>query len=218
MWIKEIPNIFLINRTDRPERLDKSRKELGKFGIPFKVVPAIITEDGAWGLKLTMKALFEHCINMGYEKIVVFEDDVLLTHENTNELIEKCLEQVPQSFHCLQLGCILLMCPERVSENILKVNASYSTHAVIYSKEAMELIVPFLTLPEPLDVIIQQKLQSQFKCYTTKPQIAIQRADKSDIFKYDVVKNIGIDRFYKDGVIDWGKFSTEQFELQTKNI
>lgn len=222
MWIDSIDKIFLINTEDEIgwNRLPIAFAELDKHNIPAIRYKAIKNEkNGAVGLSQTMRILFEE--NKG-NHILVFEDDILILNQNVNdfdEYMEAAMWELPPDYHCLYLGCNLLLPPARVSDTLLKVRAAYSSHAVIYSKKCIDLM---LTLWEekPFDMFLMQKIQPYGKSFCTFPMLISQRKGVSNIFEYNPQEQVGLEKYYdvKTQEIDWGLFMERQFELMTKNL
>lgn len=216
----DISKTYVINLKERQDRLLLAKEEMNVAGIDFLRLPAIKDEDGAEGLKRTFKALFLQSLAKEEKYIMVFEDDVLFIEPHVRLLIQKSIEQLPEDFHILQLGCNLLIPPIKYSSNLLKVNASYALHAAIYSNEAMRLILEVIDNKEPIDVSIMRHIQIKGKCFTSYPMLATQRSSESDIFKYDEEKHLGIGKYYDSNtrMTDWGLFMQDQWQRLTKNI
>lgn len=218
MW-SEINKTYLINTNDTIGkcRLPIAAKELNSHGISFDKYPAIINENGELGLIQTMKKLFEENINCN---ILVFEDDIEILHNRIYDFIEMIIEQVPDDFDLLYLGCNLLVPPVKVSKNILKIRAAYSSHSVLYSKKGIDLILSLWKENQPYDNFLMTEIQPYGNCFCTYPILCSQRIGESSIFKYDPKKQIGIEKYYNVSTkeIDWGLLMKEQFNLMTKNL
>lgn len=211
---------FLINTSDEigQQRLPVAMAELEKYGIKAKRYEAIYNKKCGWlGLIQTMRILFEENRN---EDILIFEDDIVILREDFNEIFGKVLEQLPNDFDCLYLGCNLLVTPTKVSDNILKVSSAYSSHAVLYSKKCIDLMLSLWDEKKPYDGFLLHKIQPYGKCFCTFPMLVSQRKGVSNIFEYEPLKQVGIESIYdvKTKEIDWGLFMKNQFELLTKNL
>ena len=221
MWNDNIKT-FLINTSDEigRNRLPIALAELDKHNIPAVRYEAIKNNDGAYGLSRTMLKLFKE--NIG-SQIIVFEDDIVILKDGFNDFndyMEVIMAQLPKDFLCLYLGCNLLTTPVRVASNLLKTMAAYSSHAVIYSKNCIDLMLKLWEDDKPFDMFLMQKIQPYGKSFCTNPMLVSQRKGVSNIFNYDPKVNIGIERYYDapTNEIDWGLFMKDQFELLTKNI
>ena len=75
MWLDYFDKIFLINLDKRADRLERSTALLNEYKIPFTRWAAYSeTDKGYFNLIMSMKLLFQHCLNKGHNKILVFED------------------------------------------------------------------------------------------------------------------------------------------------
>lgn len=170
----------------------------------YEVWPAIEHENGVVGLLQTMHKLFTYCIEKELNNIYVMEDD-------NNHLLQlwaamdEIWPQVPKDYHCLFLSCNLLSRPTRISPNVLRIGSSYSTNAIVYSLEAMRLILPLIEAnpTTAYDIILMKHLQPLHRCYATIPMLSNQRAGYSSIEKRD---------------IDWSGYQSQSFAMYTNNI
>lgn len=220
MQFKDISETYVINLPENLDRFFNVSENLEINGIDFKLWVATKNSNGADGLKQTVKELFNYCLKRSGDFFLIMEDDCELLFPDSKELIGKALNDLPNDFHILQLGCNLLMPPLKVTDNLFKVIASYALHCVVYSRRAMMEILKFIDHSEPLDVLIAKHLQPLGKCYCSNPMIATQRPYKSDIFEYNPQMHKGIENIYNADtkVIDWGKFMNMQWERNTKHL
>ncbi len=199
-----IDKIFVISLPSRDDRRALLIDEFMKYNIQYEIWEATSHENGVQGLLLSMKALFEYCLMEGYKNVLILEDDCSF-HVEPHRFLSAALPQLPADYHCLYLGLNLLSPPVRFSENILKIGTAYSTHAIVYSKEAMSIMLAELNKGEivPYDIMMMRSIQQQGKCYCTYPMIATQRPSYSDI-----------DRTERD----WGVLMNMTFNHHTKNL
>lgn len=222
MQLTDINRTFVVNLPERIDRKYQAYEELTlKHGIGFETFPAIKKEDGAKGLKETMKELFTMCFRLGYDTALIFEDDAVLI-DNAKNKLELCISELPADYHLLYLGCNILSKPAKINDNLLQIYGAYATHAIIYSKRAMELILEALNTDThyAYDQILLTAIQKLGKSYCTYPMIANQRKGQSDIFVYDPKLYKGMSRYYsvEDNVIDWGLMMEDRFNAMTQNI
>ena len=186
-----------------PERQQQADFELCYHNIPYIPFKAIHdSQNPARGLRLTMQCLFDEAITQGHKDILVFEDDVQLTKDFETSCI-KCIEQLPNDYLLFYAGLNLRHYPRKYSKNLLTLKNGYATHAVMYSYEAMKIILQLLNIPDsdvqnlPYDVLLQQHLQvSTEKCFCAFPLLAGQRSGFSYIQGKEVHYNFGF-RFAK---------------------
>ena len=155
--------------------MELAEAEMKKYGIPFERYEATRNENGVIGLLQTMKRLFCECVENGYSRVLVFEDDVFFFDESVNDTMSKAMQQVPPDFLYLFLGCNFIVQPTRVTENILKVNGAYSTHAVLYTLECIRMILPLLDQVLAYDIVLMQNIQGMGRTYCAYPMLASQR-------------------------------------------
>jgi hypothetical protein len=199
--------IFVVN-LDNPigmARLLRIGSHFREQNIEFERWDATYNDNGAIGLTWTYMRLFVHCIKNGWSNVVVFEDDCRIVVPSLYDFIKEVWPQVPADYHCLYLGINLNSIPTRYSENILKIQSGYASHAIVYSFEAMKFIVeaiknnPF----ETYDLLLMRTIQKEGKCFATFPQVCFQRP--------------GISHIAKD-FKDWTKVSAASFQTYTKDI
>jgi hypothetical protein len=162
-------------------------------------------ENGVIGLLVTMKRLLAFCIGKEYENTMILEDDNNFIIPPV-PFLDEVWPQVPKDYHCLFLSCNLLARPKRISANILQISSSYSTNAIVYSLEAMKLILPLIEAnpTTAYDITLMKGLQQQYgKCYCTYPMLSNQRAGYSSIEKRE---------------IDWAAYQSQSFAMHTHNI
>lgn len=185
-WTSFFDKIVVINLPTRNDRLVATMGELDKHNIPFDLVEATSHENGAMGLQITMINLFKDCIEKGYKNILVFEDDVEFLNEDVNGTMDKVVEQLPDNYHIIYLGCQPTHgYPRFYSDNLLPVTGAFATHACGYSLSAMKSLVA-LDMQPPIDNFIVRVLQPEGKCYQTYPFLATQREGFSDIGKAEI--------------------------------
>jgi len=184
MLLNFFDKVFLINLDSRPDRLEISDYHLKEQGIDYERFPAVKDDNGIKGLILSMRALFKDCLDKGYNNVLVLEDDAEMLFPAV-PFLREILPQLPKDYHCFHLGLNLLTQPKRITSNILRINTSYATHAVAYSRQGMEFIYTLLMREEivPYDILLMKEVQPSQKCYATFPMLCTQRTNYSDIEK-----------------------------------
>lgn len=186
------------------QRMSVLDPHLKEHGIEYTKFVAIENENGVIGLLKSMKELFTSCIQMGFKNALVLEDDSNFKVPFW-PFIEEIWSQVPNDYHCLFLACTLMSRPERISPNILRISSSYCTNAIVYSREAMKLILPMIeaNMTTAYDIILMKNLQPDGKCFATYPQMCFQRSGYSSIEKK---------------VMDWESYQSHAFNTYTKGV
>lgn len=205
MLLNFFDKIYVVNLKHRIDRRVEMEDELNAHGIPFVLFEATYDDNGIKGLVETMKRLFADALAKGYRNIIVLEDDAHFLVKNPVAFLAEVLPQIPKDYHLFYLGLNLIAKPIRVSENVLKVIDCYSTHAVAYSREGMQITaerleqVPLM----PYDIFIRQEVLGRGASYCTFPMMATQRENYSDIEK---------------SIPKWGQLMATTFAMHTKNL
>jgi GR25 family glycosyltransferase involved in LPS biosynthesis len=199
----QIVVISLPNDVGR-ERMDILEPHLRDQGIEYMKFDATENENGVVGLLQTMKELFTILVEHGINNVLILEDDSEFV-VNFNDFIDEIWPQVPKDYHCLFLACTLMSRPVRVSDNILRIGSSYCTNAIVYTLEAMKLILPALEKhpTQAYDITLMQGIQQEGKCYCTFPQMCYQREGYSSIEKRSM---------------NWKSYQTQAFNTYTKGL
>jgi hypothetical protein len=184
--------------------MEVMRPHLEQHGIEYVTWTATEHENGVVGLLDSMHQLFSACIRNGYLNTLVLEDDNEFLRDFW-PVIDEIWPEVPKDYHCLFLSCNLLSRPERVSANMLRIRSSYSTNAIVYSLEAMKLILPLIEANPTLafDIILMKFIQPDGKSYACYPMLSNQRPGYSSIEKKE---------------IDWAAYQAQSFAMYTNNI
>jgi GR25 family glycosyltransferase involved in LPS biosynthesis len=181
--------VFVVNLDNKVgrERMAVLDPHLKEHDIDYERWDATENTNGIVGLLWSMARLFRHCAQNGFDNVLVFEDDADIKIP-FYPFMEHVWPQMPKDYHCLALGTNLLQKPTRYSENILHIKSSYSTHAIVYSLEAMKLILPMIERHPFLayDILLRDELQPLGKYYCTFPQLVMQRPGYSNIEKKEV--------------------------------
>lgn len=185
-WHDYFDRIVVLNLKHRTDRLERTTEIMQEYDIPCEVYEAISYEPGFMGLVMTMQKLFNECLLLGMERVLVFEDDVEFCHQPDviSDTMDKCVEGLKtMDWNIFYLGLQHVRPFRRfITPNILPVNCGYSTHAAAYSKHAMEFIRSHV-IHQPIDNFLVQHYQEKNSCFCAYPLLATQRAGYSDIGK-----------------------------------
>lgn len=198
--------VAIVNLKKREDRLQSSTAILDAFGVNYEVWEA--TENLEYpcrGLVDSMQRYFKKVLDAGGERCLVFEDDIkdLVSRETFNETMDNCINQLPEDWGLFYLGCnVVSGISGFYSENILSLRIAYATHAVAYSRKAMEMIVG-MEIKEPFDNYIVKHLQRNLKVFCSYPMLFTQKPDYSDI-----------NRSYTD----WSRFLEVRFNSEIKRL
>lgn len=183
-WQSYFDATVCINLEKRKDRKCVMVSQFDEYEIHADFCNAYENEKGYFGLVVTMKKLFESCLQNGFEKILVFEDDAKFIHtpEEFHYNISHSIEGLQYlNWDLFYLG---LQHTKRFrkweTKWILPVEAGYSTHAVAYSKRAMQFVVE-KPIDEPIDNFLVREFQPYNTSYCTYPQLVTQFTGYSDI-------------------------------------
>lgn len=221
-WLEALDKIYVINLPHRADRRAEWDIEAEANHIPFEYWYAIGNKDGALGLKKTMRKLFERCLDEGYESVLVFEDDCIFL-QSPHDIMNACLEQRKVDGDLFYLGGTLLSPAIKISNNLLHATSIYASHSVIYSRAAMETILPLLDDELPYDKILQKYIQPRGQSFFCYPMLTSQRIGESDIFKptkEEIEANPVILQYYNEekAIINWDSFMRRAYEANTKHL
>ena len=128
---------------------------------------------------------------------IIFEDDVIL-EDNFMEKLKLCLEEVPEDYDILYLGCTgcdndqkiniiklkanLLFAQtfdpyQQVTENVAIPSVAFATHAYVVSRKGATNLLQYLdgNLDHHIDICIQKLvLANKIESYSSTPRIAYQ--------------------------------------------
>ena len=121
---------FYINLEHRKERDLITRQELKKLGIkkPNRF-NAITHEIPLVGCALSHIACLEKAKELGWDYVIVFEDDIKI--EGKNSLLSKFNKYIKMDFDVLYLGCWNYLPPEKINNDLAKVVRAVCNHAYI---------------------------------------------------------------------------------------
>lgn len=204
--MKYFDKIFVVslqNEVGR-KRMEVMIPHMKEQGIEVTLWTATEHENGIVGLLASMHSLFTWCIQNNYETVLVLEDDSNFK-VSFWDFIREVWPQLPAKYHCIFLACTLMSRPERISANLLRIGSSYCTNAIVYTNEAMRLILPMIEKnpTQAYDVTLMKNLQTEGRCYATFPQMCFQRAGYSSIEKTEM---------------DWESYQTQAFNTYTNGI
>lgn len=208
MFLDFFDKVYVINLRRRIDRRDFMQRQLDQCGIPFEFFEATEHPDGSIGLLYTMKRLLKHALSQYQNNVIILEDDCSFLVGDPVSFLKEVLPQLPKDYYLFYLGLNFLEKPIRMSENILKVVDCFSTHAIVYSKLAMEECLQGLErIPEgqrrPYDIFMREEILGRQSSYCTFPMLATQNESHSDI---------------ENSNPKWGALMAMSFALHTKNM
>lgn len=191
-----VDHIYVINLDSRKDRWKKCKKEFNYIGLDeedyerFSAVNGhkhpkrneVSIRDGALGCTLSHFQIYKDADERGFDKIAVFEDDVLF-EQDFNERFEEYYKQLPDDWGFLYFGGNNNAQPKEYSENLKICTRTWATHSYLIGPEYRDLIKKGVledNFSQPVDNVFGN-LQSKHTFYIFNPRITIQREDYSDV-------------------------------------
>lgn len=195
--LKYFDKVYCINMDKRPDRWEQAQIEFKKLGIENDVIrwPGVENEDGNLGCTLSHLSLIKHCKKNNFKKVLIFEDDVLFVENNTNKLKEAFGELFQiGNWDLFYIGSTIdpnVGRFNRVTDNILRTNFAYTTHAYAVNSQAFDLMInawenTIKTGHNIVDTTLCRQIVSRGKSFVMDPIYAIQQPGFSDIGKGDI--------------------------------
>ena len=214
-----VDHIYVINLDRRKDRWDDVKKKMKQHKLEIERFPAV---DGnnidhpkknpmkislkwwnkyALGLVRTLRKVIVDARDKGYEKIIIFEDDIILD-KNFNKLLKKYMKLLPEKWDIVQLSGGNHRKPLKyVNDNLFRTKNTLGTYAMLIHSRCFE---DFIRIAEwelgPADDMLRL-LQKRGNCYMFYPGIVTPKAGFSDIMG----KNIDYTSFFnykRDSRID----------------
>lgn len=128
--------------------------------------------------------MLEQFFESGKGNCLILEDDVLFTDIGG---LGNSLSELPENWEILYLGAnIREERPERYSGHLFRLKNAWTTHAIAYTRKAVEkIIAEFPNEHYMYDNWLGDNLH-RFEAFITAPMTAIQRPGRSDIWGHDV--------------------------------
>lgn len=147
---------------------------------------------GALGCLLSHLTIFQKSLNLGYENILIFEDDAefLSSKVDLKCIINKYTNFITKflnNFGILYLGGNNSKFGMRhIIENIYLTYGTFTTSSYIINKKCMKYIVDkIIGYPKEIDKFYCEIIQPNFQCITIHPPIVSQRKSFSDILNQE---------------------------------
>lgn len=143
-----VDQVFFINLKRRKDRLEHIEKEFKRIKVDAKRFEAVDASKlkleglkksriGAIGAIKSHRELLEKSLKKKYNKICVFEDDVIFC-DDFEERFDYYINNVPDNWDIMYLGCHFHCCATPVPTNkkhIFKIYESYGCFAMILNNE-----------------------------------------------------------------------------------
>ena len=195
--------IFCINLDRREDRMEMANKELSKFNIEFERFSAvdgnnIKKEDyttnpnipvGAVGCLLSHLNLIKTCKERGYNRVLILEDDIILS-DDFESRFKEYIKEIPENWDMFYLGGNHNehsgMKLNMISPNVGKCSHTFSAHAYAINEKMFDETISIISKAEKEVDVYYSEFQNRKNIYTFFPGIASQKADYSDILNKNV--------------------------------
>ena len=196
-----IDKIFIINLEYRIDRKVHIENELKKQNITnyefFKAIKPSINDVNNWNQKFCenkndnykigcLGCLLSHyeiikiSLKRNYKCILILEDDTVFKNNFTNLL--NYSTQLNHNFDMLYLSGSHLGNTNKISENIIKINGTYTTGSYLITNDAMNYFVNNIkNYNKEVDVFLAENIQPYFNCFCVIPHLTTQLEGFSDI-------------------------------------
>jgi hypothetical protein len=188
---KFFENIFCINLDRRKDRWISFTDEIKKNSISNVVRYKAIDGDkiynptkmlnGELGILLTHLTLIKECKKRNYENVLIFEDDLVLNDHYNN--LDRYMSLIPNDWDFIYFGGnhVYGGKPEKINDNILKLNYTVALHCVAIKNTMFDIIINKLGKFEKQVDASYADLHKSVNSYGITPNIAIQKEGYSNI-------------------------------------
>lgn len=201
--------IYCINLKSRPDRWENCQKQFSHFGLSniqrFEAIkcnhPKLSKKANAQvGCTLSHYYILKEAQAKNYSRILVLEDDFLFTKspEYTKNKLNNTISELPLDWDLFYFGAFFVKGydyepTEKYSQNLIKINTGFCTHAISYSIFGINKLIKNLPLEteqqilyfsreyESIDWYLVRSFQKNNKCFATNELLAIQSSGFSDI-------------------------------------
>jgi hypothetical protein len=201
---EKFEKIYCINLDRRNDRWERTSSLFNRFGVSVERVSGIEDVNPWNGLRMTVIGIMQNAINLGYERILILEDDVEWA-DNFVERFDKCWNSLPDDWDMFYFSAAHQYWPTRQSELLFKLKWSTAAHAIAFNKKCLHRILcELISKMDPIDVTYSM-LQPVLNAYCCIEPIAWQRRSYSDIEKeekwYPYLKDLTFYERYMKGLV-----------------
>jgi glycosyl transferase family 25 len=171
---------LIINIESNTERRAQILEEVKKLDdITYEVTPAITHDNGSIGCTLSHLKCIEYAKQNDWEYVLILEDDTVFMG-NVNEVFKKTFQEVCEyEWNLLYLGGLIRSKSEKISDNLVHVIKSNTTHAYVIHKRFYDIA---LSIDTNIAIDLSYRsLSYKHKMYMCNPMVAFQRPGWSSI-------------------------------------
>lgn len=180
--------IYCINLDERTDRWSVAQEQFEKLNIKDKVkrFSALKHEKGVIGCRESHINIIREAKELGLKNVLIFEDDVLIVNEDLVNIDKALSELSAIDWELFYLGATIdpnVGILTRISDNLVKTNFAYTTHAYAINNTMFDFILDQGPLYDIIDVFYCRYIVPRGNCYIINPMLCIQQESYSDIEK-----------------------------------
>lgn len=197
-------NIYCINLDRRTDRWEDSKKLFDAFNVKVERVSGIEDEVPWQGLRKTVIGVFEDAIEKGYNRILIFEDDIEWD-EGFKERLNACWNALPEEWDMFYFSAAHQIWPVKENDLLFRLQWSTAAHAIGFDRKCFTKVLEALRERSDAIDVVYSKLQPKLNAYSCIEPIAWQRRSYSDIEGqekwYPYLKDVGFYNRYFAGLV-----------------
>lgn len=195
-------HIYCLNLPECKDRFDMTLQRCHRFGISLTFYPAIsgklfpaiysgftesrntlISNPNYMACALSHLSIYRHALSMGYDRILIIEDD-LLFNKNMEDILETSQKDIPKSWDLLYLAFIPLSDDQMfwdyriiddgfIAPNVFRAKNLWSAMGYGISHDTMEWMISRFAqgFDKELDRVFVDEVQTKGNSYGICPQI-----------------------------------------------
>lgn len=157
------------------------QKEKEKCNYYNNIIFSDTLKESELGCLLSHISIIKNAINKGYKSIIIFEDDIEFC-QNFIEQFENYYRQLPDDWCLLYFSGNHLETPHLLSNNIMRVKKTLTTHSYAIKKDLFKTILEHpMLFHQPIDIFYAKYIQPYYPSYCFYPHLTYQRNTYSNI-------------------------------------
>ena len=179
--------VLYLNQAERTDRLKDCKDELSRVGLIAQPFYSIKAEQPFQSFCLSQVGMLNEFLQSGGNRFLALEDDVIFKDYGN---LETALSELPEDWDIVYLGAnVTEEKPEYYSKHLRRVRSAWTTHAIGYTRKAIEKILAKYVDWETsgmYDDWLSREFLPNNNCYIIAPMIAWQRPVYSNLWNREV--------------------------------
>lgn len=197
----KIEKTYCINLIRRNDRLQNAQKQFQKSKIDVEIFSALDMNDikinyqlksGSLACSFSHYQLIQRAKICGHKSILIFEDDVIL-HDDFSNQLEILMANCPHDCDLLYLGGSNAERPTKFNDHVSRCHKTFTTHAYVINESIYDVVLDQVEQFNDVIDVIYTSLQPINNFYISNKTLAWQMAGFSDLEKrfmdYPWIKN-----------------------------